>query len=207
MIGRIIHFLPSICVLLSIFALTCLYLKIIGRLKKDLQNIEWVRRNKLKAVALVGFPIIYLWAPLLEELIFRAPIVVLFGSISNYAWIGISISSALFAAIHCIGIGEDIYFIAGLEEIEDIDSALRVEDLEKKPLAISRNEIKKRRLIKVASTFILGMLAGYFGVKYQSLYVCVGIHIIWNLVMPIILQVLLVLIYLFIERLIRKRSI
>lgn len=36
------------------------------------------------------------------------------------------------------------------------------------------------RFILVVATFIVGVLAGYLGVKYQSLYVAVLVHFVWN---------------------------
>ncbi|GEM_PF-6607109 len=44
-----------------------------------------------------------IFAPTAEELIFRAPLVIAFGTLSLFAWMGIAVSSVAFGAIHWFG--------------------------------------------------------------------------------------------------------
>ena len=57
-------------------------------------------------------------------------------------------------------------------------------------------------------TFSMGMVACYFGIRYQSLWVCFGIHAVWNLatllmLVPIVSILLGLIVY---ERMMSWRS-
>ena len=199
MIEKLVSFLPPIIVLLSIAViLICLYRFIPSRfldkekLKKEKNVISWFKENKLKAV-LISTLSISLYAPALEELVFRAPLIIIFDTVSGYAWIGILVSSVIFAAIHRFGkIGEIAFetmkesFITNgeLEEEEEID------DFELK----RKNFIKRVNRNRLLSSFLIGILTGYLGVKYQSLYLCFGIHVAWNLLFPPLLTILFLIV-------------
>ena len=53
--------------------------------------------------------------------------------------------------------------------------------------------IMVRKVLHVVFTLPLGILAGYYGIKYQSVWVAFGIHSVWNLIMPAVLPILMLL--------------
>lgn len=187
MVERISYFLPSILIILAIALATFVYFKLINkRLDLKSRNLEWYRQNRWKVSFLVGIPAINVLAPTAEELIFRAPIIVIFSSLTCGAWVGIIVSAVIFAITHWWG---NKFSFKEINEAAKGESQAQADDLTTaiKHLEESKaKELKIRRLLHVGVTFILGILFGYFGIKYQSIWLCVGIHAAWNLVMPIV---------------------
>ena len=104
MTERFFQFLPSIVVLTSIAIVTFVYLRLISkRFKERMKSIEWCKENQGKIIWLIGIPFQNVWAPVAEELVFRAPLIIVFSSISGNAWRGIWISSILFSLVHYFG--------------------------------------------------------------------------------------------------------
>ena|SRR3989344_3700349 len=196
MIDRIMQFLPSILVIASIAISTFIYLKVvIKKIGPAWKSVEWHSKNKWKVIWLVGAPAVNVWAPTAEELIFRAPIIIAFGTMSSSAWIGILISSAVFGAIHWFGKKINILEIlsekeAGNIKTDNLDTELS--ELE----ATQSKRVRIQRIAHVFTTMPLGVLSGYYGIKYQSIWVSVSIHAIWNLVMPIILPLFVLIVVL-----------
>lgn len=135
---RIYEFLPSIIMLIciAVVALFCsalvprsrCYVSVIG-------DEEEQSQPELGIIHLV-------WAaPAVEELIFRAPLIIAWSAMSTNAWYGIFVSTILFALAHL-------------------------------PM------VKKR--IMIIGVIPLGILTGYYGILYQSIWVSVGIHMLWN---------------------------
>lgn len=186
---RIKEFLPSILILVSIVMVTFIYLKLLSsRWKDNLKSIEWLKKNQWKAVLLIGSPAVYILAPTLEELICRLPLIIIFSGISSNAWWGILVSSSFFALIHYSGNKITLQEAIQMKEsgrAKSNDLRVVTEDIEK--LQIRR--IKIQRLVHVIVVFPLGILAGYYGIKYQSIWLSVGIHFAWNLIVPVILPI------------------
>ncbi|MDP3696645.1 MAG: CPBP family intramembrane metalloprotease [Candidatus Taylorbacteria bacterium] len=165
------------------------------RYRENLKSIEWLKENEWKVIWLIGTPACNIWAPTAEELIFRAPLIVAFGNISGNAWWGILASSIAFAFIHYFG--KKINFLEVLlakenSETKNDDLQTTISDIEK----AQAQQMKTRRLLHIVATLPLGILAGYYGIKYQSIWVSVGIHSVWNLLMPTILPFLVLLVML-----------
>jgi len=193
-VERINQFLPTVIILLSISMFLFLYLQILLRRawKDKLKNVEWVTKNKWRVVLFAGVPFENIWAPVFEELLFRAPIIIAFGALSGYAWLGIGASAVLFSAIHYFG--KHIYFLDVLEKSgngnnDTNNMAEMVSNLQKE----KQGEMKFRKPAAIVATLILGIVAGYFGIKYQSIYVSVGIDAAWNLFMPIFIWIVILL--------------
>ncbi|MBI2670313.1 MAG: CPBP family intramembrane metalloprotease [Candidatus Yanofskybacteria bacterium] len=186
MTERITGFLPSILILTCIAGLTSLYLKLVTKhLLKNLKKIEWYEKNQLKFECLLGIPAIYIFVPIQEELIFRAPLILIFSGINGNAWTGILVSAFAFATSHYFG--NQIKLFDGQVKTDDIKTGIA--EIEK----MEAQQIKIRRLLHVVCTFPLGVLAGYYGIKYQSIWISVGIHSVWNLLMPILMPLLVIL--------------
>lgn len=192
MIERLRFFLPSMIVLGIIALVTRIYIAILyKRMGEKLKSIEWLKDNEKKALLLVALPLQVLWAPSFEELVFRAPLIVIFPAISSKAWIGIWISSILFVFIHWFNKPLSLIELYrkkenGLTETDDFETEAKryMESLGKKKTIL--------RLAKIPVMLVLGIVTAYFGIKYQSIWLSVGIHVVWNQVMPLITQLLVI---------------
>ncbi|MFH0892178.1 MAG: CPBP family intramembrane glutamic endopeptidase [Candidatus Falkowbacteria bacterium] len=193
---RIYEFMPSVFILAGIAGVTLLYLKlIIKRFGKNFKSVEWHERNKRKVAWSVGTPSVSLWAPAVEELIFRAPLIIAFSAISSVAWYGIFASSALFALMHWFGNKICILDIFSVRENGEHKSD-NVADEVDRLRAEEGKMVMARKVFHVVLTFPLGILAGYYGIKYQSVWVAFGIHSAWNLIMPAVLQIIMLIVML-----------
>lgn len=177
---RVLHFLPSLLIvsgvsLFMIFYHGVLLPRWLGKenTKNEVWMKEWRRKNKLKSFFMISAPLLYVYAPFFEELIFRAPIIIAFPIISDYAWLGIIISSIAFAITH-----SSKKYAVKIADESLYGSPKAIVDYSRESL------IKKVRVVRLFSSFISGTLAGYFGIAYQSLYVSVGVHMAWNLLIP-----------------------
>jgi len=197
---RLIQFLPSLVILVGIVVTISLYLAYFLKWsdRKDIADdavwIAWVKTKKIRLMSLLaGILNLNIRTPIMEELIFRAPLIVVFSKLSGYAYLGLGLFGILFAVTH--------YFIPDLYFC-DFDNALkRSKDLKgfgrelDQEIKNNRKIIRRIRILKVVLTFVLGVISGYFGIKYQSIYVSAGIHIGWNLLLPIIAGILTYLMF------------
>ena len=194
---RFLTFLPSVLVIASIALITRVYLKwIIGRFDENAKSVQWHQQNKWKVFWLVGMPVQIVWAPTVEELIFRAPLVLAFSGMSSFAWYGILTSAVLFSLMHWSGkkiwMPEILLARAeGSHKSDDIGE--EVERLHQE----AGKKILVSRISHVIFALLAGISAGYYGILYQSIWVSVGIHAAWNLVMPVVVQLLLLVVMIF----------
>jgi membrane protease YdiL (CAAX protease family) len=190
---RLYIFLQSIIVLVSIAVMVRAYLFYVSaKYKKRTKSVAWCKANMLKVIFLISAPYVYIFGPVLEELIFRAPLVVLFSSLTDLVWIWIIISSILSALLHWKGKKVTLteIFEADMRgETESDDVTLE----EKRLFRQKGKKIILEKIFQVIVTFLLGVLSGYFGIKYQSIWLCVGIHAAWNIFMPLVISVIIIL--------------
>ena len=190
---RIDIFLPSVLIISCIALITFLYIRIVRKcLGVNLKSVEWNKENLWKSALMIGTPILNLGAPAVEELIFRAPLIIIFDSISSTAWYGILISSLLFGLAHFFGKKvsmSDLFSARENNENESDDVQAETDRIHKKLGKI----ILARRIFHVFVTFLAGIVFGYYGIVYQSIWVSFGLHSLWNLIMPFIMPVLIFL--------------
>lgn len=201
-LDRFLLFLPSISVLALIAVVTFAYLRwLMRRFGENIKSVEWREKNKWKTAWLIATPSQNVLAPAWEELAFRAPLVIAFTSLSSGAWTWMIISSVLFAAVHLFkkGVTDLDLFAqkkAGYNESDNTD-----EETER-----FRSENKKaillRKILNICFTFILGMIAGYYAITHQSIWIAFWIHAIWNFVMPFIVILCFVVILMIVNGLI-----
>ncbi|OHA50340.1 MAG: hypothetical protein A3A80_00600 [Candidatus Terrybacteria bacterium RIFCSPLOWO2_01_FULL_44_24] len=193
---RFLHFLPDIAVIATIAALTWLYIKALSHhIGENSKSITWLKKNP-KIALLVGLPTLFIWAPTVEELIFRAPLIIVFGAMSPYAWIGIVVSNIIFAVIHQgkNSVRKHIEFSTHLSNQE---GELATDDYETERAGFIASQPKQTTVAKIFSVipqFALGMLSGYLGITNQSIWLSVGIHCAWNIFAVIGLPLLIVLV-------------
>ena len=190
---RISLFLPSILIIGGIAVIMFLYLKLmIRKFGDNLKSIDWVEQNKLKASLLLSSPNAYIFAPTWEELVFRAPIIIMFSELSQSAWYGILASSILFSVLHWRGNKITFFEILDARDNGEKESD-NLEDESERLSQKMKKEVKQRKALHVLLTFLSGIIFGYFGIKYQSIWISVGLHSLWNLIMPILVVVLIIL--------------
>jgi membrane protease YdiL (CAAX protease family) len=192
-VERIYAFLPSILIIAAIAGATLLYLKwVIKSFGDNFKSVEWHKKNQWKVIWTVGTPLTNVWAPAVEELIFRAPLIIAFSAMSSVAWYGVFASSGLFALSHWFG--KKIWMPEILSARENGNH--KTDDVVAEMNRLHAEEgkmIMVRKVLHIVFTLPLGILAGYYGIKYQSVWVAFGIHSVWNLVMPAVLPILMLL--------------
>lgn len=190
---RIYTFLPSVLIIACIAGVVPLYLRLIAkRFGDNLKSVEWLKKNRRMLIWVIGVPFAYVGAPAMEELKFRAPLVIAFSEMSTSAWYWVFVSSGLFALLHWFGKKismPDILSARENGEHGSDDLAAEMDRLHRE----NEKVIMMRRVLHVVFTLPLGILAGYYGIKYQSIWVSFGIHAAWNLVMPFVIPLLAVL--------------
>ncbi len=190
--NRIYALLPSVIILACIAGGTFVYIRLALRhFGNNLRSVEWLKKNQWKTTLFVAIPIVYLQAPALEELIFRGPLVLAFSELSRSAWYWILLSAGLFASTHWFG--DKIGMPEILSEQGDPDHTDDVEQEVKRLTQKNGRLVKKQKLVNVILAFPAGLVFGYFGIKYQSLWLSFGIHATWNIVMPNLLPLLVLL--------------
>ncbi|MCX6815325.1 MAG: CPBP family intramembrane metalloprotease [Candidatus Aenigmarchaeota archaeon] len=194
---RFFQFLQSISTIGCIILAAFIYLKIMfKRFEDDLKSVDWVQKNVLKVTLLFTVPLIGIWAPFVEEMVYRAPLILVFQSTTIYSWIAILVSSAIFGIAHWSSPTATMFDVFSEKEegaLETDDSIKELKKVEEK-----KGNVILRRVINVISGFTLGILCGYYGIKYQSIWVAVGIHVAWNLLAPVIIGMVLLIIRLII---------
>ncbi len=186
---RLQIFLPAIAGAASLALLTIIFVRLaIKKLgQENLQSTEWVKNNLLKVSLLIGTPIANVLAPTAEELFFRAPIIVMFPDMGGHAWTAILISAVLFSLAH---IREKNLGVNEILNTKTLNDNLNEREQQAEQ-TLDRSEKRLRMVFRLGATFVLGVIAGYFGVKHQSLWLAIGIHSLWNLVMPVLVSILL----------------
>ena len=179
-VERIYTFLPSVLVLICIAGATVLYLIwITNRFGGNLKSV-----NRWIVIWTVDVPLINVVVPAAEELVFRAPLIIAFSAVSSVAWYGIFASSALFALLHW-----DVNKIWP-EFLPSRKNDARKDDVVTEVNRLHQEKDKMiimRKVCKVVCALTLGILAGYYGIKYQSIWMAFGIHSVWNLIVTIFL--------------------
>lgn len=192
--NRICTFIPSVLVIACIAGATFLYVKwVIKRFGDNFKSVEWHKKNQWKVIWTVGMPLTNVWAPAIEELIFRAPLIIAFGAMSSVAWYGVFASSTLFALMHWFGKKIWLLEILSARKNDDHKSDDVVAEIERLHREAGKKRILVKKVLHVVFTLPLGILAGYYGIKYQSIWVAFGIHLVWNLVMPVMFPILMLL--------------
>lgn len=179
---RIYLFLPSLVAIATIAGLAWLYVHTQQRRfgKENLRDPTWLLANHQHVQKKLGVAVLLVWAPAAEELLFRAPLIIGFGSMSEpYAWEGLILSTIAFVLIHHMRIAP--------AQSECLAAWKKGE------MPVSPPVAWHRRLAITFFTGCMSMLAGYYGVEYQSVWVSVGIHALWNLVVPTLAPILLLL--------------
>ena len=181
---RIYAFLPSI---LAIICIVCIgvvaHARIVNRLGiGNLNSVEWWMKNQRKVRWITYVPLVCVAGPAFEELIFRAPFIIAFSAVSSAAWYAIFISSVIFSLTHWFG--DKINMREIISARENGEHKSDYVDAEKKRIYAEQRKktILTRKTLHVVLTLPVGILAAYYGIKYQSIWVAFGIHSAWNLI-------------------------
>lgn len=190
---KLLEFLPSLIGLACIALISWFFLwRMSKKYKEELKSITWCRENKKKIFLTMTIPLGYLYAPALEELIFRAPLVLFFDNISDLAWQGIFVSATLFGICHW---GKNTMIPSSL--FVKSDSGEQVSDSLEEEIKRLQETNKKivlvQRVVHVSISFGVGVMIGYYSIVYQSIWVAFLIHSLWNIFAPTLFSLLFAL--------------
>ena len=144
-----------------------------------------MKDNQFKTAMLFGVPLLNIWAPTAEELVFRGILLLCVSSLTvSCAWPAIIICATLFGLMHWFG--------KKVDALEIFNEAKRGESMKEASERLVKDDPHQntKKAIQVCLTFVLGLVTSYLAVKYQSLWLAVGIHFVWNLLAPIVLMLL-----------------
>ena len=186
---RILAFLPSLAIIAGITACAfALFHALNRKYGKQSESVAWQKEHR-GFLSLVSLLQSFIIAPFLEELLFRAPLLVLFPGLSSNAWLGILGSACLFSLIHWPKSKEKfaamIYQQSEMKPADGDDFLANVKKMEE----VHRGKILFFRILQCTLAFFAGILYGYLAISFQSLWPSIGAHIVWNLVVPFILGV------------------
>lgn len=174
---RIYTFLPSILILVCIVGTTRLYVWLIIRQFGDnFNNFEWRDKNRCKVILTVSIPWGVLMCPALEELIFRAPLIIIFEKMSSLAWYAVFASGVIFWLTHLIWIPNKLFTRKNFN-YKNIKLTI-----DPKLLREENKRFVRFVVIKLISSMPVAIPAGYYGIRYQSIWIAFGIHLVWNLI-------------------------
>jgi len=162
MLGRIIHFLPEVIVLLIIFAAALLYATLCkSKIEKaEEEKILSEQELDLKVFMHIMLPQVLITGPILEELIFRLPLIIMFERITWFSIVGAVISAFLFSFSHLLS---SIHFL------EDNISS------------IFQRKMSADKIETSIQTMFYGFIFGFYGIEFQSIAYCAIIHSFLNL--------------------------
>jgi membrane protease YdiL (CAAX protease family) len=188
---KLYFYLPTILSVASLAGLVWVYMYIIKRYLKDkLSSVEYVTKNQFWLSWIYATPAIALFAPLVEELIFRMPLILLFDTNSagkQWAIIG---SSLIFGCIHLYGNKITMLDFIGREPKSD-DLKTEINEI---VIENSGWKILARKIWNAVATFGLGIALAHYAIESQSIWVAIGIHAAWNLFMPILIMLAVVIV-------------
>lgn len=146
-------------------------------LKEKINNKQWVRDHRLFVACTVAWPTMIVSIPILEETIFRLPLLMWFPDNQRPTWLPITLGASLFAAMH---LGNRLFHQTIVEEIEYLNGKVDEDDATKLDEHAMRRLVNIRLAAQVIVTFVFGLAIGWLGIEYQSLWFCVKCHIALN---------------------------
>ena len=151
---RLIGIIPQVLVVSSVAGAGYYLSKRLGPAAEtsEARVRDWFGELKKLAVKMI------LVAPCWEELIFRAPLVIVFGDLSPTAWIMITHGAVLFGLMH-VNVLHPYHFTA---------------------LPATARRARIHKAAHFTQTTALGFVFGYTAVASGSLFVPVIIHALWN---------------------------
>ena len=208
MLERIVASGLHVQVIVALVGATLLwfYIKLIGRSRwfgvEHMNNKEWTDAHKWRVFFLVGIPGMVLMN-LVEELVFRAPLILAFERWDRKAWPWIALSSIVFGFLHFIdnwyallhAFGQSVKDDAGVE-VNDNDERFRIA---KEHAPVTRAS----RIWRGCATGCVGIGYAYIGITQQSLYWAVGAHFLFNIGLMTLFPILILLLLLIPYQLVR----
>lgn len=167
LIDRSHFFLPSILIMtIIVIAYWFFYKSNHKRIMEDLKAMKQVRDKESVAAFFKGnwwrmllmiFAAV-LFSPVKNELLFRMPLLVAFGSFSEMTWNAIYVSAVLYALFQSLSFKTNFL----------------KEDMWSKYVGAQRTFLKiGAYVLNFLSWWAVGIAAGYVAIRYQSLFVCV----------------------------------
>lgn len=167
---RIYTFLPSVLVIVFLVGVKFILARMVNA-KID----EWKEKNKLW-IALIVSTSSLLVSYAVTELIFRAPLIIAFDTMSSAAWCGVIVSSIIFALVRYCSWIKLMHWPTVFPQQKDLAET-----------AEPKKTTTLQKIVDTASVVIIGILSGYFGIKFQSIWMSIFVVMVLSLVVPIVL--------------------
>lgn len=180
-----------IAVIISQLTLRYLSKKNQGSLTKEESKLKGIelfcllkKKNLLGCVLIEAIFIVLINAPLIEELIFRVPLLMGFAGFNYWTWPAIIVSAAIFGWVH--------YDSRIMRRCEAFIWRKKMEELP--PQVFYGNAGR----IKVVVCFLLGIFLGWLAVNTQNIFWSIIVHSGYNLFFAVGIGVFLVAVWLLI---------
>lgn len=200
---KLLVFRWSFLVVFGIFVICRIYIGVVSKIyKNEIKSIEWIKANSFKYYFLFGFPTLLIIAPTLEELIFRAPLLLFFD--------GLSPSSIIFAVIISLSFGATHWHSPFSDGMQLLDKA-ETDDLVAEAAKVRAAEPRYNKIFRVFFTSSIGLYLSYLALSSQSIWPSLIFHSAWNFLWPLIGPLVMALlfysvlyVYDFVDSLLRK---
>jgi membrane protease YdiL (CAAX protease family) len=197
-LDRMIAVLPTVLVLIGViiglrFVLIRLRFPSAENIKIGQINPESSQYDKSlgKKTTLTLSVITFILSPIVEELIFRLPLLLFFSELNFSAWTSIWISAVLFMALH---LPEHNHRYRGSQLVDDPGNyQLSLKELNNQAKASAQAPVWTW-ILRIVSTLLAGLLTGYLAVTSQSLWLPLVAHVTVNIAATILLPILIVII-------------
>jgi membrane protease YdiL (CAAX protease family) len=147
--------------------------------KEKLNSISWIIENSKTVRRKIYIPLYVCLIPLAEEIIFRMPLLWLYENTSQ-AWTAIILSSILFGALHIKGGVKVFPYIKEKHLKGDLETDDLKVETKKMMSKLSLSHKLFLRINTVFWTFWLSIACAYYTIKFQNIWIGVGIHAAWN---------------------------
>lgn len=172
---------PSISAALILVCVAITYCHYISKhYGGKLNSADWTRKNRLKSYFLCFWPVIAVLIPAIEELLFRAPLVLFFDKLTLISWIFIVISSVYFAYMHWETPFAGFTNVNLNEQIENDDIGFAVQKAK-----LEHPEPIQTKITRVSIIFPFSIFCGYLSIAYQSVWASIIFHSLWNTFWPL----------------------
>ena len=167
---RLVHLGISTLILLGCSILP-IFLILICHSRYGLIHREWFEKHAKPVGIIVWLQIYLVITPAVEEIMFRAPLILFFSSLAKIVWAVIFASSLVFGLLHATKNWFNQGNLSGIPGIV-MDSL-------------------GWRVWRFSTTTTLGFILAHQAVLHQSLYRCFWIHLCWNVVFMLMVPLFL----------------
>jgi len=191
---KIWAFLPVMLIALGAWCGVMLYINMLVRWigPENLNSVAYLKRYYVLMDFALAMPVLLIAGPVIEGLIWRAPLIILFDEMSPIAWGAAIVSSVLFGYAHSFNPLVRLPEIVARQE----EGRITADDLKvAHDQTVQLKSAVSIRFIRMTQVF-LPALGGVFlcwqGTANQSLWTAIKYHTLWNLMVVYLLPFMLI---------------